>query len=436
VGGSVTTRHSDVLVVGTTLGALVTAAYLARAGARVVVLEEEVHGQRPPLLREPLLLSGLENGGPVHMVLEELGVPLHERREIAAEPLALQVILDGARIDVGRGRPALAAELEAYGLAKSLDALDWLEALDGGGDALRSELRSAGRAAPSALGTLGSWLGLGRRSSEPDSMPFLPPTPSPLEPFQRALVGGLSGGRTRVQPGPAALLLRATRDCGYRMPHAGAPFLDLLRRRVVEFHGEIQPAGRLRMVGERSAIGFELARGRRLARALVIGVPIRSLARELEASAPRWLRGGYPAAEIPYRLLCADRAGIPVGMAERGIDATGGGLRWWSRHADPGDSRIEWVLIAGEGVRELSPEAPLGALAPFASGHFEPVDPGAAPSWDLDLVHLEGGAGASLQRRPPVRLVGPERAPELGFEGQILLARATALELIERLGRF
>jgi hypothetical protein len=218
------------------------------------------------------------------------------------------------------------------------------------------------------------------------------------------------------------------------MPHAGKPFLDLLRRRIVEFHSEIQPAGSLRLVRERSAIGFDLARGRRLAGALVIAVPLRPLASALEASAPRWLRRGLPPVEVPIRLLRADHSAIPVGMARRGIDATGAGVRWWTRSADPNDSRIEWILVGGPGVRELSPEAPLGRLAPFASGRFEALDPGPVPKWDLDAFHFDAGAPALLQRRPPVYAVGPQRAPEFGFEGEILLARATAFQLIERLG--
>ena len=118
-------------------------------------------------------------------------------------------------------------------------------------------------------------------------MPLLPQTPPSLEPFYAAICEGLSGGSGPVPAGPASLLLRSTRDGAHRMPHAGKPFLDLLRRRIVEFHSEIQPAGSLRLVRERSAIGFDLARGRRLAGALVIAVPLRPLASALPGGQSR-----------------------------------------------------------------------------------------------------------------------------------------------------
>ena len=77
-----TTIRSDVLVLGSTLGGLVAANYLARAGLRVVLLEEEVQTKRSSLLREPFLLSGLESSGRIMRVLRELALPLIEQREI------------------------------------------------------------------------------------------------------------------------------------------------------------------------------------------------------------------------------------------------------------------------------------------------------------------------------------------------------------------
>ena len=84
-----TTIRSDVLVLGSTLGGLVAANYLARAGLRVVLLEEEVHAKRPTLLRDPFMLSGLASGGPVMRVLRELALPLIEQREIQRSDVSL-----------------------------------------------------------------------------------------------------------------------------------------------------------------------------------------------------------------------------------------------------------------------------------------------------------------------------------------------------------
>ena len=55
---SMTTIRSDVLVLGSTLGGLIAATYLARAGLRVTLFEEDTHDKRLGLLREPFLLTG------------------------------------------------------------------------------------------------------------------------------------------------------------------------------------------------------------------------------------------------------------------------------------------------------------------------------------------------------------------------------------------
>ncbi|MFQ5697707.1 MAG: hypothetical protein ACE5IL_05400 [Myxococcota bacterium] len=435
----VASRMSDVIVVGTSIGALVSAAYLARAGLRVRVLEEETLGQRPPLLREPFAATGLERGGPLQRVLGELGTPLIERRELHFEPLALQVVMPEARIEVGRGRAALAEELEVYGIAKAPEALDWLEAIDGGGEALRRALQRERGAPPAGLARL---LGGARRRREPvdpEWMPALPAVPRALESFVGALRRPSCASATEPGLAATALLIRGTRDGLHEPPHAGRPLADLFRRRIREHHSEIVPAGALAWSPQRGLVGFELARGRLLARALVVGAPMDALRRALaaEGSVPRWLKRAQVPSDVPVHLLRAPSSALPIGMARRGIDASGRLPRWWTRTRDPLEADVDWIVLAGEGVPELASGQPLGGIAPFGGDRIRHVDPGPAPAWDLDPPSLRYHASAPevLSHQPPIRLVGPERAPELGVEGEVLLARATALELAERLAR-
>ena len=109
-----TTLRCDVLVLGSSLGGLVAATYLARSGLRTVLIEEDALAKRPPLLREPFVLSGVEIDGPAHRVFRELALPLIEQRRIAQRSVALQVLLPHARLDVHAGRRDLARELAAF----------------------------------------------------------------------------------------------------------------------------------------------------------------------------------------------------------------------------------------------------------------------------------------------------------------------------------
>lgn len=427
------------IVVGTSIGALVSAAYLARSGLRVRVLEEETLGQRPPLLREPFAATGLERGGPLQRVLEELGTPLIERRELHFEPVALQVVLPEARIEVGRGRAALAEELEAYGIAKAPEALDWLEAIDGGGEALRRGLHRERAAAPRRLLRLFGGARWAHEGLDPDWMPALPAVPRALESFVAALRRPSCASASEPGPAATALLIRGTRDGLHEPPHAGRPLADLFRRRIHEHHSEIVPTGALGWAPQRGLVGFELARGRLLARALVIGTPMDALRRALATTGPvpRWLKRSQAPAEVPVRLLRARSSALPVGMARRGIDATGRLPRWWTRTRDPLEPNVEWLVLSGEGVPELESGEPLGGIAPFGANRIRLVDPGPPPTWDLDppSLRFHRAAPEEVSKRPPVRVVGPERAPELGVEGEVLLARATALELADQLSR-
>jgi hypothetical protein len=436
----VTTIRSDVLVLGSTLGGLVAANYLARAGLRVVLLEEEVQTKRPSLLREPFLLSGLESGGRIMRVLRELALPLIEQREVRREEIALQVILSGARIDVVRGRQALARELEAHGLGEAKALRAWLDAVDTQGATAQAELweeLSSGRnrVIPQRLVNRGS--GSARTDWE------LPPMPGGLGAFTFAQLAALSALEPASRVPAPALLLQMTREGAFRMPHAETPFLDLFRRRLLTLYGEIRPLGAFGLILDRTDVGLQLPKGQLFGRALVLAVPREPLRRfllEAAGSTPGWLKPSAPPLETPSRIFRAERKALPRAMASRVIRADGASpaeLHWLALSPDPVDRGIEWLVVSGPGARHLPPEDPLGGLAPFSGSAILPADPGPTPHWDLDstgLRFVQPRISSWLKQRPPVVTVGPELAPGLGFEGEVLCARRVALHLAERLG--
>ena len=430
-----TTIRCDVLVIGSTLGALVAGSFLAGKRLRTILVEEELHAKRPPMLREPFLLSGLESGGPIDRVLRDVSISMLERRDLRHEPLAFQLVLPGgARIDVGGGREALAAELAAYGVADADAARAWLEQSDAAADAVRQRLLEQ---EPSALEEARGLLGARRRSPQ-EQLPEPPPPPSQLDEFVGCQLHALSGVEAAASPAARALLVRGSRDGVFAQPHAAFGFLDLFRRRFLASHGEVRGAERFGFAIDRAEVGIELPRERIFARALVIGVPRAPLARVVGevGSCPRWLAGPAPR-PVARRMLRAESDALPVGMGTRVICAdTPPGSPPWSlcRAVDPDDARIEWLVVSGSCS---DPEAPLGSIAPFSEGRIVPVDVGPAPTWDLDSTDLrfpEPRAPSGLRRRPIVVAVGPEIAPDLGFEGEVLGARQTALRLAQALG--
>ena len=434
-----TTLRSDVLVLGSSLGGLVAATYLARAGLRTVLVEEDSLAKRPPLLREPFALSGLEAEGPGHRVLRELALPLIEQRRVAQRSVALQVLLPDARLDVHAGRRELARELAAFGVCDAAAAQAFFEGVDARGDELRAKLveGDAGEANAPLVQRL-----LARSGRNGSADPSLGPVPDGLGPFLAALIAVLSRLAPQSAPGrDAAMLVRSTREGGFFMPDAGAPFLDLFRRRLLTLHGEIKPVGDFALVTERGELGIELPRGRLFARGVVLAAPLELIRRVSTAAgnAPRWLAPRTPPVDVPVRLFRAEVDSLPVGLAARAVVAPGPAeeLHWLSRYADPVQEGVEWLLVAGPGAASLSPDRPLGPLNPFPGSGIVPIDLGPAPRWDRDAADhrfLEPRAEFSLRAKPPVYAVGPELAPGLGFEGELLLARQAALRLAERLG--
>jgi hypothetical protein len=431
-----TTLRSDVLVLGSTLGGLVAATYLARAGLRVILVEEAVHAERPPLLREPFLLSGLQRDGQIHRVLREIALPLIDRRELRVEEVALQVVLRDARVDIYPGEEDLATELEAFGFASKGEALGWLEQLRTAADRAREGLwddpvRSR---VPARAQYLPPRITAPSRTRAP-----IPGGSSRLMELAETLSSALAMGAGSADS--TALLVSGACQGVFRAPDVGRPFLDLFRHRFHTLHGEIRTAGAFALVGSQGEVGVELPRGEVFARGLVIAAPHEPLRRFVQESGPvpRWLRSGVASVPLVSRLFRANTSSLPVGMATRVVVGSGAPeeLLCISRHPDPAAEGVEWLLISGPGAAKLDDQNPLGELAPFPGTGIVPVDTGPSPRWDLDAQDLSfaGPDRHPLTRnRPPIVSVGPGSAPELGFEGEILQARRMALRLARRLG--
>lgn len=415
-----TTLRCDVLVLGSTLGGLVAATYLAREGLRVVLIEEDVQSKRPPALREPFLLSGLDSQGGIRRVLREVALPLREQQEIRSVLRPVQVVLPHARIEVMPDLDDMVDELAAYRLCSADAAHAWLAASDRRGDEAREELWNEG----------------GLRHGRPDTPGEKPP--AECVPFRAALHGALRAQDAPAGPAASALLLRSARLAVFRMPHAGTPFLDLFRRRLAHLYGEIHATGGLALGGDREHIEVALDRGGFRARALVVAVPREPLWRTLAAGgAPEWLPPGAPVKHLPSRLFRVEAQALPPGMGDRTIVATGASeaLRWYARIPAPGHPDIEWLLVQGPGAAAQAEHDPFGELAPFGTKGAVAIDTGPQPRWDLDACELRipPGAPPPSRTRVPVVYVGPEPAAGLGFEGEVLMARHRARELAKQL---
>jgi len=404
----------DVLVLGSTLGGLVAASYIARSGLRVVLIEEDVHAKRPPLLREPFLLSGLEPDGWIRRILRELALPLREQQSIRSARPGLQVVLPRARIDVVPEPEQLATELAAYDLCERSAALDWLRAHAERAAEIRQALWSEGTAKRVRLGA------------------------PPAAPSTRAghfCAGIFASSRPLGAPPTAtegSLLLCAATQAEFRTPHAGTHFLDLFRRRLQNLHGEIVPAGHFELCRTRDGFQIDLDRGSFHAHALVVATPRALLAKGLHdpETLPQELGAGAPPRYFPSRLFRVDRTCIPAGMGDRTIVAEGppDSLHWYAHAADPKDPNTAWLHVHGPGARFITDARPYGDLCPFLQRGVVPSDPGPEPRWDVDSGDIRFGPGPRSwpRTRLPITFVGPEASAGLGFEGEILQARFRA----------
>ena len=447
-------RRWDAVVLGTALPGLVAAARLGMHGARVLVLEEAAAARRPDLLREPFWMGGVDRDGVLGACLRSLRVPLIDQRRIEPDPVAFQIVLPQARLDVGD--PLLTVdEWVAWGLAEPEEASAIATALAEAADAERDAMLHAGvvhaprrigrRPASGAAEPAGEARPVRARGLPPE-LDTAPPRVAALLAAQARALSNLGSAQPSAEAGAHLLGVPFGGSASVR---GGGSLRDVLRRRIESLYGEFRalPAG-FRLVAANGQPGVAPdAAGESgevwVGRAFVFNAPRAALAAAvaqqpvpdaLDAPAPvrrrlsvhlRVARELVPESMAPRVVIVGDESQPPEGTNLVTL------RRFPSASAQAPIDLVAQALLpvdeAAPGVREAEVMARVAALLPFAAERLERVG-GAAPAWDDDALLSDpegGGWPAEAELRLPTRqpIYTLERGPlaSLGFEGDLLL---------------
>ncbi len=449
-GARLRARRWDVVILGSALPGLLAAIRLAMGRRRVLVIEEEEAARRPVALREPFFLPGSAAGGVLDACLRELALPLIDRRRLAPDPVAYQVVLPGARVDVGG--PALTAEeLVAWGFAKPDVAHGLTRDLAEAAAAEREALLESPLVHSGRLRGLARAMAPSRAPRHARGLPeaLLEPDEA-LAPLLAAQVNALANVAGPVElPEARARLLGAALEGGASFATVEDSLLGLLRRRFQALHGEIRLlSGACEMIAVDGQPGIAPAGSGEvwLGRALVLNAPLAPLTSWLAESG-----GGRPDFLPPPPALRrratigmkAPREVVPEGMARRVLrvgDPTqpidGANLMRIGLFPEKTGGQIQIVASllapAGREPNEADEERLIEAvveLMPFADDRLRRATGLPQPLWDDDLAVEQPRRRAGwpaeidlrLLTRPPVYRLPREEIGVLGLEGDCLL---------------
>ncbi len=439
-------RRWDAVLLGSGVASLVAAARMGMAGHRVLVVEEEAASRAFPGLREPFFLGGALDGGALDACLRELTLPLIERRRIAAEPLAYQIVGRDLRMDVGE--PALTAEeMSVWDLAEHAVALNLTKSLTEAADAeckmmLEAPLVRLGRRiARTRPGAPGSHVrGLPAEAASP---------PPELRPVLDAQVRALSNLATADPPPEARARLLGSALAGGAAFSGGPPWLlGLLRKRVQSVFGEFRSlSGDFELVSVDGLPGLRVPHSSELwvGRLLVLATPSSALTEVVcSDETPRVLASDRPwRRRLAIHLRCRASA-IPEGMGRRlillpdpggeGIAAEAITLSLFAQPDDPGsvDLIARGVLdadidrdpkLGGDAI-----EARVRTLLPSSQDSMVRCQV-RNPRWDDDDwledpspgVGWPGDIDLRVSARPPMYRLDRAGVAGLGLEGDLLL---------------
>lgn len=444
-------RRWDVLVLGGALPGLVAAVRLGMARLRVLVAEEEAAARAPVLSREPFLLSGGGSESVLGACLQALGIPMIDRRGFEIDPIAYQVLLPEARVEVG-GVAATAEELLVWGLAKPEGAWEIMRALEAASQAECEAMREASIVRRSALRSLPRGPSAGRSTHHPRGLPESVAHPSAeLAPFFEAQVRVLSGlGEGTPSPEARARLLGSGLQGGANFSKAGAGLRGLLHRRIASLHGELRTIDGpfdLIELGDHPGIA-RVGRGDFwLGRALLVNAPGALVACALEGwnrKRPPYLKGPVFRHRRVSLHLRAQRDVVPEALGRRAIlvsdpAAPVVGTNAIALTVHPSERGALFAEVVGSAVVKDDPaslaesaaliEEAVRRLMPFSQGRISRIPNPARPLWDDEAAApapeprdgWPGEVEIHTPGRRPIFCLPREGLAGLGLEGELLL---------------